>query len=134
MTAAPLESDREHLGRRLNLLDLANRVTDQPLRDAIAAEMEAADRLHCKLVATRAEADGWAEALRNSERLYDQHLAGERAKSAAVRALHHPVTLMGMVCCDECSTQRSTGPNASERVAYIPHPCRTIQALNGEAR
>lgn len=48
------------------------------------------------------------------------------------RELHHPVTLMGVVCCDECSTQRSTGPHTSERIAYIPHPCRTIQALNGE--
>lgn len=38
------------------------------------------DRLHRQLVAVRAEADGWAEVLRNSERLYDQHLAEERGK------------------------------------------------------
>ena len=82
MTTAvePSESDREHLSRRLNLLCIANSLTDQPLRDAIVAEMEAADRLHRRLVAVRAEADGWAEVLRNSERLYDQHFAAERGK------------------------------------------------------
>lgn len=55
------------------------------------------------------------------------------AAVARVRDLHHPVTLMGMVCCDECSTRRSTGPRTSERIAYIPHPCRTVHALDGEA-
>jgi hypothetical protein len=38
------------------------------------------NRLRRQLVAVRAEADGWAEALRNAERLYDQHLAEERGK------------------------------------------------------
>jgi len=98
------------------------------------------DRLHRQLVAARAEADGLAEAMRNADRLYGQHLAevrlvadaAEGAKKRAVE-LHHPVTLMGMVCCDECSTQRRTGPHATERIAFIPHPCRTIKALNGEA-
>lgn len=51
---------------------------------------------------------------------------------ARVAALHHPVTLMGQVWCDECSTQRLTGPSTCERIAYIPHPCRTIQALTEE--
>lgn len=60
-------------------------------------------------------------------------VADLRAILKAVRELHCPVTVMGQVLCDECSTQRSTGPNTSERIAFIPHPCRTIQTLNGEA-
>ncbi len=56
--------------------------------------------------------------------------AGARRR---VRDLHRPVTLMGQVWCDECSTQRQTGPREAERVAFIPHPCRTIRALDGEA-
>lgn len=90
------------------------------------------EQLRRQLSAVRAEADGWAEALANSDRLYTQHLAEERAKATAVRDLHHPVTLMDMVCCNECSGQRRTGPRTYERTAYIPHPCRTIQALTGE--
>lgn len=87
-TVEPPESDRDHLRRRLDLLHLASGLTDQPLRDAIAAEMAAADRLHRQLVAVRAEADGWAEALRNADRLYDQHLAEVRAtEQAAARRL-----------------------------------------------
>jgi hypothetical protein len=86
-TAAPepLESDREHLNRRLHLLSLANNLTDPVLRAAIDAELEAADRLHRQLVAARAEADGLDEAMRNAGRLYGQHLTEERAKAAAAR-------------------------------------------------
>lgn len=63
------------------------------------------------------------------------HIAADVTAEAKKRVtdLHRPVTLMSMACCDECSTERRTGPNASERIAYIPHPCRTIQALNGES-
>lgn len=105
MTTEPLESDRENLSRRLRLLDLANKVEDQATRDAIDAEMEAADVLGRELVAVKDR----------------------------VQALHRPVTLMGQVWCDECSGQRRTGPKTYERIAYIPHPCRTIQALEGES-
>lgn len=56
-----------------------------------------------------------------------------KAAKRRVLDLHRPVTLMGMVCCDECSLQRQTGPHTYERTAYIPHPCRTIQALEGGA-
>jgi hypothetical protein len=64
---------------------------------------------------------------------YVRALLAAQDRERAVRALHRPVTLMGQVWCDECSTQRSTGPHAAERIAYIPHPCPTIQALDGEA-
>lgn len=104
MTAAPMESDREHLSRRLRLLHLANKLEDQATRDAIDAEMEAADVVGRELLAVKDR----------------------------VRELHRPVTLLGRVWCDECSTQRSIGPKTFERIAYIPHPCRTIQALDGE--
>lgn len=105
MSAAPMESDREHFSRRLRLLYLANKLTDQATRDAIDAEMEAADVVGQELLAVKDR----------------------------VRALHRPITLMGQVWCDECSTQRSAGPRTSERIAYIPHPCNTIRALDGEA-
>jgi hypothetical protein len=104
VTATPLESDREHFSRRLRLLDLVNKLEDQATRDAIDAEMDAADALGRELL-----------------------VVNER-----VRALHRPVTLLGQTWCDECSTQRATGPRTAERVAYIPHPCNTIRALEGE--
>jgi hypothetical protein len=97
-------SDREHFSRRLRLLDLANKLTDQATRDAIDAEMEAADALHRELQAVK----------------------------QAVRALHRPVAELGQTWCDECSTRRSTGPRTAERIAYIPHPCRTVRAIDGE--
>jgi hypothetical protein len=59
--------------------------------------------------------------------------AGAIVAVARARALHRPVTLLGQAWCDECSTQRSTGPRTAERIAYIPHPCPTIRALDGEA-
>ena len=83
MTTAPNEppeSDRDHFRRRLHLLHHANALTDPEFRAAIDAEPEAADRLHRQLVAARAEADGLAEAMRNADRLYAQHLTEERGK------------------------------------------------------
>lgn len=57
----------------------------------------------------------------------------ELDKLAAVRALHAPVQHMGRTWCGECSVQRSAGPQTTEWVAFIPHPCATIQALNEPA-
>ncbi|WP_275428519.1 hypothetical protein [Streptomyces sp. CS090A] len=37
---------------------------------------------------------------------------------------------MGQAWCGECSVRRRTGPQAEEWVAFIPHPCPTINALN----
>ncbi|GGZ83138.1 hypothetical protein [Streptomyces rubiginosohelvolus] len=58
---------------------------------------------------------------------------GLRLKGAALReritALHAPVQHMGQVWCGECSVRRSTGPRSEEWVAFIPHPCPTIDAL-----
>ncbi|MEU8682901.1 hypothetical protein [Streptomyces sp. NPDC048611] len=58
----------------------------------------------------------------------------ERAKKAEaairrVRALHQPIHHMGKPWCTECSHRRSTGPKTYEWVAYIPHPCPTIDAI-----
>ncbi|THA22756.1 hypothetical protein E6R18_32945 [Streptomyces sp. A1277] len=48
-----------------------------------------------------------------------------------VAALHVPVQHMGRTWCGECSVRRSTGPAGTEEwVAFIPHPCPTIDALN----
>jgi hypothetical protein len=63
---------------------------------------------------------------------YLRALRAAQDQERAVRALHRPVTLLGQTWCDECSTQRTTGPRTAERVAYIPHPCPTIRALEGE--
>ncbi|MET9055250.1 hypothetical protein ABZW50_29295 [Streptomyces bacillaris] len=56
---------------------------------------------------------------------------GEAALAAVQRVttLHAPVQHMGQVWCGECSVRRSTGPKAEEWVAFIPHPCPTLNAL-----
>lgn len=85
---------------------------------------------------TEAEVTEQLALLRNLRMLAAEsiHIAADVTEDAKkrVRELHHPVTLMGVVCCNECSGQRRTGPRTYERTAYTPHPCRTIQALNGE--
>lgn len=54
------------------------------------------------------------------------------ATKKRVRALHSPVQHIGQTWCAECSVRRSTGPKTDEWVAYIPHPCPTIDALDKE--
>lgn len=49
-----------------------------------------------------------------------------------VRDLHAPVQHMGQTWCGECSVRRSTGPKADEWVAFIPHPCNTLNALDNK--
>ncbi|TXS50150.1 hypothetical protein [Streptomyces sp. t39] len=53
-----------------------------------------------------------------------------RRQVAAVRNLHTPVLVNGKPWCDACSVRRSTGPRTSEWVAFIPHPCPTLDALD----
>ncbi|MFF6931536.1 hypothetical protein [Streptomyces californicus] len=57
---------------------------------------------------------------------------GEAALAAVQRiaVLHAPVQHMGQVWCGECSVRRSTGPKSEEWVAFIPHPCPTLNALD----
>lgn len=55
-----------------------------------------------------------------------------KAAKKRVRALHAPVQHLGQTWCQECSTRRRTGPKTDEWVAYIPHPCATIQALENK--
>lgn len=49
-----------------------------------------------------------------------------------VTALHAPVQHMGRTWCAECSVRRRTGPRADEWMAFIPHPCPTIDALENK--
>jgi hypothetical protein len=58
-------------------------------------------------------------------------IASDTYKNAKkrVRDLHSPVQHLGKTWCQECSVRRRTGPRADEWVAFIPHPCPTIQAL-----
>lgn len=46
--------------------------------------------------------------------------------------LHAPVQHMGRTWCTACSVRRSTGPKTEEWVAYIPHPCPTLDALENK--
>ncbi|GAX57272.1 hypothetical protein [Streptomyces olivochromogenes] len=55
-----------------------------------------------------------------------------KAAKKRVTDLHSPVQHMGQTWCGECSVRRSTGPKAEEWVAYIPHPCPTLDALEGK--
>jgi hypothetical protein len=70
-----------------------------------------------------------------------RHLAVEAIEVAAgtwedakkrVTALHAPVQHMGQTWCGECSVRRRTGPKTDEWVAFIPHPCPTLEALEGK--
>ncbi|GES27873.1 hypothetical protein AB0G60_02875 [Streptomyces angustmyceticus] len=60
---------------------------------------------------------------------YDQELTSAKAAIARMRALHQPTQHMGQTWCTTCSTRRRTGPDTEEWVAYIPHPCPTIDAI-----
>jgi hypothetical protein len=51
---------------------------------------------------------------------------------ARISSLHRPVQYMSVTICDHCSVQRSTGPRTWERIAIMPHPCQTIEAIEGE--
>lgn len=54
------------------------------------------------------------------------------AAKKRVRNLHSPVQHLGQTWCAECSRRRRTGPRTDEWVAYIPHPCATISALENK--
>lgn len=55
------------------------------------------------------------------------------APKKRLAALHSPVQHMGRDWCSECSIRRRTGPNTpDEWVAYIPHPCNTLNALENK--
>jgi hypothetical protein len=49
-----------------------------------------------------------------------------------VTDLHAPVQHLGKTWCSECSVRRRTGPRTDEWVAFIPHPCPTIDALENK--
>lgn len=72
---------------------------------------------------------------------YAQHLAVHAIEIASgtfkdakkrVLALHAPVQHLGKTWCRECSTRRRTGPKTDEWVAFIPHPCPTLDALDSK--
>ncbi|MFI2620482.1 hypothetical protein [Streptomyces sp. NPDC018584] len=62
------------------------------------------------------------------------NLSSDTVKAAEkrVRDLHAPVQRMGQTWCQECSVRRSTGLRTEDWVAYIPHPCPTINALENK--
>jgi hypothetical protein len=89
---------------------------DQPLQHADVVAVLKTIR-HCRVLAAEALnvcADTWKD---TEKRL---------------KALHKPVQHMGKTWCAECSVRRSTGPHTEEWVAYIPHPCPTLEALDGK--
>lgn len=54
------------------------------------------------------------------------------AAKKRLRDLHAPVQHLGRTWCGECSVRRRTGPHTDEWVAFIPHPCPTIDALENK--
>ncbi|MEZ7005706.1 hypothetical protein [Streptomyces sp. AD55] len=62
------------------------------------------------------------------------HLFADDLKAAKkrVRDLHAPVQHLGKTWCAECSVRRSTGPKTEEWLAFIPHPCPTLEALDSK--
>lgn len=62
------------------------------------------------------------------------HVFADDWKNAKKRvtALHAPVQHMGQTWCQECSVRRRTGPKTEEWVAFIPHPCQTLEALENK--
>lgn len=52
-----------------------------------------------------------------------------KASKKRVTDLHSPVQHLGQTWCAECSVRRRTGPRSEEWVAFIPHPCPTVEAL-----
>jgi hypothetical protein len=62
------------------------------------------------------------------------HVFAEVANDVKKRitALHTPVQHMGQTWCSECSLRRRTGPRTDEWVAFIPHPCPTIHAVENK--
>lgn len=72
---------------------------------------------HCRFLATEALnvcADTW----KDSEK--------------RIRDLHTPVQHLGKTWCSECSVRRHAGPRTDEWVAFIPHPCPTLDALENK--
>ncbi len=55
-----------------------------------------------------------------------------KAAKKRVTDLHAPVQHLGRTWCAECSVRRRTGPRTDEWVAFIPHPCPTIDALENK--
>lgn len=55
-----------------------------------------------------------------------------KAAKKRITDLHAPVQHLGKTWCSECSVQRRTGPHTDEWVAFIPHPCPTIEALENK--
>lgn len=62
------------------------------------------------------------------------HVFADDLKNAKKRVtdLHQPVQHMGKTWCGECSVRRRTGPKSEEWVAFIPHPCPTLNALDNK--
>ncbi|MEW2187680.1 hypothetical protein AB0900_30815 [Streptomyces cellulosae] len=60
------------------------------------------------------------------------HVCADTWKAAEkrIRDLHVPVQHRGKTWCGECSVRRSTGPKTEEWVAFIPHPCPTLDTLD----
>lgn len=112
----------------------ARKDSDVPADMADVAEMRIWDALERPL--TMDEVSEHIRILRGC-----RHLAGGAIEIAdaictdvkkRVTALHAPVQHMGQTWCGECSLRRRTGPKTEEWVAFIPHPCPTLNALENK--
>jgi hypothetical protein len=112
----------------------ARKDTAVPADMADAAEMRIWDALERPL--TMDEVAEHIRILRGVRHLAIEaiEVASDTYKDAKKRvtALHAPVQHMGRTWCSECSVRRRTGPKTDEWVAFIPHPCPTLEALENK--
>jgi hypothetical protein len=112
----------------------ARKDTAMPADIADVAEMRIWDALERPL--TMSEVAEHIKILRSARHLAVEaiEVASDTYKHAKKRvtALHAPVQHMGRTWCGECSVRRRTGPTTDEWVAFIPHPCPTIEALENK--
>ncbi|GAA3590813.1 hypothetical protein [Streptomyces osmaniensis] len=105
-----------------------------PADMADVAEMRIWDALERPL--TMEEVAEHIKILRSSRLLAAEalHVCADTWNDAKKRltALHAPVQHMGRTWCAECSVRRRTGPKTDEWVAFIPHPCPTIDAFENK--
>lgn len=109
----------------------ARKATEVPADMADVAEMRIWDALERPL--TREEVAEHIKILRGVRFLACQavEVSSDVVKQAKKRVtdLHQPIQHLGQTWCSECSVRRRTGPRTDEWVAFIPHPCPTLEAL-----
>jgi chromosome segregation ATPase len=111
------------------------------LRQHVETEMRQNEQLHAGRQTWKTKAEEIEQDRDRLSLMVDEYAAGARTLSEKlsqvqaaidrVRALHTPVEHLGHTWCAACSVRRRTGPRTDEWVAFIPHPCPTLDSLDG---